>query len=138
VALEFALTAPLLLVLMGAGVDLGVLLRVQIVMASGLMNAVQYANVQGVATTNAHLLSVMQNATALTGMTASVAGPSCYCPSTYPVRLTAATCGSTCATGGTPGSYVVITASYPYVPMMPGLSHVVATNVVQSATAMLQ
>jgi Flp pilus assembly protein TadG len=138
-SLEFAVAAPVLLILLGGGIDLGLLLRVQIVIASGLTNAVQYANVQGVATTATDLQSVMQSATGLNGITASVAGPDYYCPSSYPVTLTRLTSGTTCSGATAPANkYVVITASYPYVPMMPGLSHIIATTVVQTATAMVQ
>lgn len=138
-SLEFAITAPILLILMGAGIDFGMLLRVQVVMASGLTNAVQYANVQGSATTAANLRLVMQNATGLNGLTATVAGPGRYCPSGYPVTLAPLVSGTTCPGSTQPANtYVVITASYPYVPLLPGLSQLVATNVVQTATAMLQ
>ncbi len=137
--LEFALAAPVLLALMGAGIDLGMMLRVQIVMASGLMNAVQYANVQGAATTAANLRSVMQYATGLNGVTATVAGPGPYCPSSYPVTLSPLVNSSTCPGATAPANtYIVITASYPYVPLMPGFSQLVSTTVVQTATAMLQ
>ena len=138
-SLEFAITAPVLLVLLGAGVDLGMLLRLQIVMASGLMNAVHYANLGGSSTTASALRSVMLDATGLNGMTVSVAGPGLYCPSSYPVVLTPLASGTTCpGATTTANSYVVITASYPYVPLMPGFSQLVATNVVQTANAMVQ
>lgn len=138
-SLEFALAAPVLLMLMGGGIDLGMVLRLQMVMASGLMNTVQYANMQGPSTTSADLRSVMQHGTSLTGMTVNVAGPGLYCPSSYPVTLTPLVNATTCPGASTPANtYVVITASYPYVPLMPGFSHVIATTVVRSATAMLK
>ena len=93
VSVEFALASPILLILLGTMVDFGMLLRVQAAVASGLLNATQYAAVQGPSVTAANLKSVTQLAAPLTGMTASVAGPACYCASAYPVTLTAATCG---------------------------------------------
>lgn len=138
-SLEFVVAAPILLILMGGGFDLGMLLRVQMVMASGLTNAVQYAETVGGNTTAANLQSVMVNATGLNGLTATVAGPNRYCPSSYPVTLTVLVNATTCPGATRPANkYVVITASYNYVPVLPGLSGLVATTVVRTATAMVQ
>lgn len=138
-SLEFAVVAPVLLIMMGGGFDLGMLLRMQSVIAGGLSNAVQYANVEGTDTTAANVQSVLQNATGLNGLTATVTGPTAYCPSGNPVTLQPLVNGSRCPGATTdPDKYVVITASYTYVPALPGLSGLVATTVVRSATVMVQ
>jgi Flp pilus assembly protein TadG len=139
VTLEFVLTAPILLFLLGFTLDFSLLLRARIALAGGMMNAVQYAMMTGTSVTAANLISVLQQASPLSGMTATVSGPACYCPSAYPVTLSPATCGVTCAADGTAaGTYVLLTATYDYTPMMPGVSAVAATTVTQTAAARLQ
>lgn len=139
-SLEFAVAAPVLLILMGGGFDVGMLLRVQITMASGLTNAVQYANVQGSTVTAAALQSLVQNATGLNGIVATATNPTALCPSGYPVTLSALPANTIRCAGATtlPNKYVTITASYAYVPVLPGLSGLVATTVVRQAVAMVQ
>lgn len=139
VTMEFVLAAPILLFMLGFLVDFSLLLRARVAIAGGMMTAVQYAMATGTTVTAANLVSVVEQASPLTGVTASVAGPACYCASAYPVTLTAASCGTTCASdGAAAGTYVIVTGSYSYTPMMPGVSAVVATTVTQTATARLQ
>lgn len=136
---EFALAAPVLVFMLGFMVDFGLLLRARIAISTGLMNAVQYAITTGPTVTADNLRTVLRQATPLNGLTAAVSGPGCYCASAYPVTLSAATCGTTCASDGTTaGTYVILSGSYAYTPMMPGVSSVMATTVTLSATARLQ
>ncbi|MBN8892353.1 MAG: hypothetical protein BGP12_04070 [Rhodospirillales bacterium 70-18] len=140
VTLEFVLASPALLLLLGFTIDYALLLRARVTLAGGVMSGVQYASVQGTSVTAGSLQSVVQQATGMSGITATVTGPACYCPSSYPVTLpaTTSTCGSTCpADGSTARNYVRVVASYTYLPMMPGMSSIVATTLTESATAML-
>lgn len=136
---EFALAAPILVFLLGFMVDFSLLLRARIAISAGLMNAVQYAISVGPTVTADNVRTVLRQAAPISGLTASVSGPGCYCASAYPVALTAATCGSTCASDGTTaGTYVILSGSYGYTPMMPGVSAIAATTITLSATARLQ
>lgn len=137
--LEFAIAAPVLLFLLGFMVDFTMLLRARVAISTGLMSAVQYAVTTGPTVTSANLRTVLQQATPINGLTANVSGPGCYCASAYPVTLTAASCGSTCPSdGSTAGTYVILSGSYGYTPMMPGVSRMMATTVTLTATARLQ
>ncbi len=51
----------------------------------------------------------------------------CYCPTGAPPTWTwgsAVTCGSSCASGGTAGKFVTVTASYNYTPLFPVYTYV--------------
>jgi Flp pilus assembly protein TadG len=132
--LEFALCAPLLLLMLAALSDLGLALRSKLLLASGVANAASYAILtQGTASATS-LASIVKSASTLSGVQVPPPpAPACFCPNGSPVSLKAATCGSTCANGAQAGTYVSISATYTYVPLMPGYAFVANTTLSESA-----
>jgi Flp pilus assembly protein TadG len=67
----------------------------------------------------ANIQAAVTSATSLSTITAPTPTQACSCAST--TGLSAATCGSTCATGGTAGTYVTVNSSATYSPVLPGI-----------------
>jgi Flp pilus assembly protein TadG len=140
-SLEFAICAPVMLGLFAVMVDVGNLLRARVTMAGAVAAAAQYATMVGTTVTAANAQNVVTNVASTAGLTATstVTGPGCYCPSTYPVTYSTATCGTTCANNSLPAStYIVIKANYTYTPIAPHLSKIVTTALTETATVLLQ
>lgn len=137
-AAEFAIAVPVVLALMAWIFDFGTMERRRAQLVTGVANAVQYAVLTGTSVSTATLISVAQKTSMLTGATATVAGPGCYCTLYSPTRLSAATCGVTCGNGNNAGTYVTVTATYTFVPTLPGLSHITNTTLTESRSVLLQ
>ncbi len=139
--MEFAICAPFMLGLFAAMVDVGNLLRARITMAGAVAAAAQYATMVGSTVTATNTQNVVTNVATAAGLaaTSTVTGPGCYCPSAYPVTYSTATCGSTCANNAlTASTYIVIKAKYTYTPIAPHLSSIVRTDLIETATVLLQ
>lgn len=137
-ALEFALSAPLLLVMLAAIADLGLAMRSKMLLASGVANAAHYAVLTQGAATSATLQAIVQDASTLGSVSTTVSAASCFCPSGSPVTLLTATCGNTCSNGATAGTYQTITATYAYVPLMPGYNFIANTALSETATVQVK
>lgn len=150
-AVEFALVAPFLLILLGGAADFGLLVAGKSKLANGVAQGIQYAFATGPAVTIANLRAAVQSGAARSGVmetvTVSVTGPACYCVSGSPAALSATstplsatnTCTGTCPTGATsPGAYVQVAATYTYQPLMPFYSGLVSTTVSETVTARLR
>lgn len=149
-AVEFALVAPLLLLLLGGTADFGLLMSKRSQLANGVAQGVQYALQQGPGLSAANVRAMVQSGATRAGMTQAVTvtttGPVCYCVSGPPAALSAApaplsgsTCPGSCAgTGAAPDAYLTISASYIYQPLMPLYSHLASTKVSQASTVRLQ
>jgi hypothetical protein len=81
---------------------------------------------------------MVQNATSLSGVTAIITGPALYCTSGSPAALSADPTGAICADGTSPGTYLTVTASYTYIPLLPAVSTMINTKLSQTATVRLQ
>ena len=137
-AVEFAISVPVVLALMGFILDFSAMQVSQARLMNGVANAAQYAVLSGPAVSTATLVSIAQKTSMLTGVTASVAGPGCYCTLYSPTRLAASTCGVTCGNGVVAATYVTVTASYTFVPVLPGLSTMVNTVLSEQRSVLLQ
>jgi hypothetical protein len=104
----------------------------------GVTNAVTYAILTQGSASAATLKAVVQDASSLTGVTATASAPACYCASGTPATLVSATCGATCTSGGLAGTYVTISGTYTYVPLMPGYSFVTNTTLSDTATVQVK
>jgi Flp pilus assembly protein TadG len=148
-ALEFALIAPVLLMILGGVVDLGLATVGRSRLANGLAQGVQQALATGPGISAASIRIFVQNGASRSGLTepvtVTVSGPACYCITGSPAALGASTplsaanaCTGTCSPSASgPGAFVVITASYSYQPIMPLYSTVLSTTVSQTVTARL-
>jgi Flp pilus assembly protein TadG len=142
-ALEFALCSPLLLVMLAGLSDLGLAVRSQMQLASGLANAAGYTytyyQTNGTVATSAVLTAIVRDTSQLTGATLTGPTSGCYCPSGSPVTLgTAVSCSSTCSNGAAAGTYVTIGASATYTPLMPWYGIVASTTLSDSTTVQVK
>jgi hypothetical protein len=152
-ALEFALVAPVLLLLLGGVVDFGLLIAGRSQLANGLAQGVQYALGQGPSVSAATVQKVVKEGSSLAGVrplvNVMVEGPACYCVSGFPASLMLSgpvdnsnyTCPGVCPTqaGSTlPGIYVKIIATYNFQPLMPLYSRLADPVNLQAATVRLQ
>lgn len=147
--LEFALVVPVLLTIFAGLSDFLLAFSDRIQLASGVASGAAYAfnqgqNVSGTAQAvsatdvKAKILSSIN----LSNVSVTVAGPSLDCisdsSSVPPVAtLTAATAGTACPNGHPPATYVVITASYTYNPMVPFYSTLTNTALTENAVVRL-
>jgi Flp pilus assembly protein TadG len=156
-AVEFAIIAPVLLLLLGGVVDFGLALATRSQLANGVAQGVQYALLTGPSVTGTSVQSVVRAAALRSGVTGTVtvtttdssaahhAGPACYCVGGEPATLSAYatmsgtyTCTGTCPSPDmAPGVFLVITASYVYQPLMP-LSQLVTPTLSETVTVRLQ
>lgn len=149
-AVEFALVAPFLLILLGGAADFGLLVAGKSKLANGVAQGIQYALSTGPSVTVANLRAAVQSGAARSGVTeavtVSVTAPACYCVSGSPAVLAASTplsaantCTGTCPTGAMPpGAYVQVAATYIYQPLMPFYSGLASTTVSEAVTARLR
>jgi len=150
-AVEFALVAPVLLLLLGGVTDFGLVMVGKSQLANGLAQGVQYALLQGPGVAAASVNAMVQAGAARAGMattvTVTVTGPACYCVSGTPAALVTSTpalsasyaCTGTCSSPAmAPGVFVTIAASYKYQALMPFYSNLANTTVAQTVRARLQ
>jgi Flp pilus assembly protein TadG len=145
-AVEFALLAPLLALILAGAVDFGGVVFQRFNLDNSVSSASNFAmngkaSVNGtsgatLASTLGTILTsagttggsvVVNNGPSLTITNGSASTPanstnanSCYCPARSGSTITwgsAAACGSTCGTGGKAGKFVVISASRSYTPL---------------------
>ncbi len=110
-AVEFALVVPVVLVMIAGGADLGFLIRARSAVSSAVAQGAYYAVVTGTSVTASQVATMVEQASAISGVTATVAGPTSYCTSGTPLALSAVPNSGTCADGTKPGSYVTISAT---------------------------
>lgn len=144
-AIEMALAAPIMLAFLGGVVDLGLMAYDDSRIAAGVGAGAEYAllNTSSVMSNGATAQSttipnLVKSASGLSSMTVTVTGLSpaaCYCVSGTPPAAASATCGSNCTDGSPAGTYVFITASYTYTPMLLSLAH---HTISQTATVQIK
>lgn len=131
-AIEFAVTCPLLLVIMGGLADFPLAFRDHSLIETGVANGATYAFQQMQADlalnqqiSASDVQAIVQSAINLPDVTVTATPPTLECETvdqtTAPptVSLVAESAGTRCADGSLPGTYVTITASYVYKPLMP-------------------
>jgi Flp pilus assembly protein TadG len=150
-AIEFALVVPVLLMIVGGLSDFPVALLDEIQIATGVADGAAYAfskaqNISGTLApvSSSDVQSKVLGAINLPNVTVTVTPPTLGCvshntTSTPPVTtLIPATAGSTCgASNNPPGTYMVITASYVYSPVMPLYSQLTSTTLTKSVVVRL-
>ena len=117
-ALEFALVAPLFAILLTGIVDLGramhTLIQTGFAAEAGAQNAVRNG------WDSTAIQTAVLGATTLSSLTATP-GPSKSCGCPTGTTITVATCGSTCSSGYSAGTYVYVNATTQYSSIMPYL-----------------
>ena len=116
-ALEFAFVAPLLIILLLGVADFGIGYWDDMEVGNAARAGAEYAIKKGWDTTS--IQNAITNATGLSGITATPApAQTCGCPSATQ-GVVAQTCGVTCSSGSTPGTYVTASAQYSYRTLVP-------------------
>jgi len=122
-AVEFALVAPVLLLLLGGLLEFGWAVWSDSALCNAVSQASYHAFLSGSNVSTSSLVTIAEKGSALSGVTATASAPACYCASGTPAtRSPAASCTTTCADGTSPGVYTTIIAQYSvpsFAPMLP-------------------
>ena len=111
---EFALIAPLLILLLGGVVDFALAFWTRGLLSGSVAQGIEYAFVAGPGVSQSSIKNIVGQNLSLPNSAITVTGPGCLCVSGTPATSTNQTCGNPCADGSTPGVYVTITANYNY------------------------
>ncbi len=148
-AVEFALVAPVLLLLLGGVTDFGGVMAAKSQLANGLAQGVQYALLVGPSVSGSTVQGIVRTGAANAGLgptvLVTVTGPACFCPSGSPVVLSNTstalsatyTCTGTCPVTS-PQAFMTVTASFTYSPLMPFYSGLASPTVSETVTVKLQ
>lgn len=137
VAVEFALVAPVLILLLGTITDYALLTWSRAELASSVAQGGQFAYDAGRSVTATQIAQIVQSAGPLNGVAANVNGPACYCISAGP-SLSATACTVPCSDGTTQNYYVSISASYTYSTIMANLLTSIPSKITDISTVRLQ
>lgn len=145
-AIEFAITCPILLVIVAGLADFPLSFWDHSLIETGVASGAAYTFAQMQAdlgqnkvVSASNIKAVVQDAITLPNVSVAVTGPRLACvlvdttSSPPAVTLAAAQVGSTCPNGSLPGTYVSITATYNYVPLMPFYGAMTSTTITETA-----
>lgn len=138
-ALEFVLSLPLFLVLLGGLWDFGYAQVCRTSLANAVAAGAVFATYQGTSVVASDIESVVRHASFLPSANLDIAvqGPSTYCFTTAtPPELVLQP--NTCADGTAPGTYVIITASYQSKELLSGFVTAAAPSMQEQAVVRLQ
>jgi Flp pilus assembly protein TadG len=134
-AIEFGIIAPMLLILLMGIVELSNAVHLAMQVQDAAEAGALYAGKKG--WNQAGISAAVVNATDATDITASpVPYEFCGCPSTS--GITTVSCGTTCTGGGSAETYVKVSASRPYTPILTGLGLPIPSTLTAAAVVRLQ
>jgi len=113
-AVEFALIAPLFVLMITGVVDFALAFWTKGLLASSVAEGAAYAFVVGPGVSTSNIKNVVARKLSLPMSAINVTGLGCYCLSGTPATAASQTCGNPCPDGSTPGTFVTITAQYTY------------------------
>lgn len=116
VAVEFALASVILLTLLASAIDLSLAARASMKVGNAARAAQDYAAINGWASSG-----ISAAAQSATDMSVTVT-PSQFCGCATNTGITTVTCGSTCTSGSSAGTYVQANVSSTYSPVFWKLS----------------
>jgi Flp pilus assembly protein TadG len=114
-AVELAILAPLLALMALCTIDLGLGIFCNMQVQNAAQSGAQYAILHGF--DQSSISSAVQSASNSSDITASPA-PSQFCGCSTSTTINSVSCGSTCSGGGTPGTYVTVSAQRTYTPLL--------------------
>lgn len=121
-AVEFALISSVLVFLLLAATDLALAIYTRAKIGNAARAGTEYAAIYG--WNSSGISTAVTSATSL-NVTAT---PSTYCGCASTSGVTQQTCGSTCAAGGSTGTYVSVTAAASYKPVLNAMWGSILTN----------
>ncbi len=139
-AIEFAIAAPVLLLMLSGALDFGFRQWTRSCLANAVAQGAYQAFLTGPAVTAASIRTMVQADSSLSGVAVKrIAAPASYCPTGSPAALGAVVAaGSTCPDGTAAGVYLTITATYTPVTFLPFYSGLGGRVLTESATVRLQ
>jgi Flp pilus assembly protein TadG len=138
-AIEFAIACPVMLIMFGGLVDFGLAFLDKGMLANAVAQGAYYAYLNGTSVNGTAVQTIVQRASKLSGVSAIVTGPACYCITGSPLALVAAACTSPpCGDTTTPGSYVQISATYTYSSILPFYSKLNNPTLLETTTVRLK
>ncbi len=137
-AVEFALVVPLVLMLFGGATDIGLAVWTRGILANAVSAGAYYAFLTGPSVAPSAITTLVENASPLSGVSASATEPDTYCASGSPATLTLTPQSGTCSDGTKPGTYTMISASYSMIPMLPAFTGLGTTKLHEAVTVRLQ
>ena len=149
-ALEFALSTPLLLIMVGGAADLGLAQFYRTNLANAVAAGAQYAFLIGTGVNTMNIQTVVQSAMFLpvggssnlsvsfVGSSPGVQGPGWYCVTGTGPTVAASSKGSTCSDGSSAGYYIWIKASYISLGLLGGILPDLNRTISEQVTVRLQ
>jgi Flp pilus assembly pilin Flp len=140
-AVEFAICAPVIAMILAGAVDFGFREWSRSCLANAVAEGAYYAFRSGTGVSLSNLQAIIQNASPLKGVTVPQPNPPfCSCPSGSPAALpkTPTSCTTPCSDGSTPGSYLQISASYRLNPLFAGISGLGGASITEKVTVRLR
>ncbi len=114
-AVEFALAATLVLILLSPIIDLGMAFYQQLQVQDAAQAGAQYAAAKGWDSTG--IQNAVTSATTLSISASPAPSESCGCPNG--TTFVSASCSSSCTNGQNAGTYVTVNAQSSYTPIVP-------------------
>jgi len=137
-AIEFALVSPLLAILLGGVVEIGMAAYQAMQVQSATEAGILYATEHGASDITAIGQAVV-NATGTAGITASPAPLAfCGCPSAAGIVSQNSNCTTVCSDGTAPGQYVTVSAALAHHTIMSFLNLPLPATLTASSTVRLQ
>ncbi len=137
-AVEFALVMPVFLMFIGGTLDFGLANYGRSALANAVAAGAQYAYLTGTGVSASNIKTMVQTVSGLSNVTATITGPAGYCVTGTGPTMTGAAAAINCADPSTFGTYVIISATYAYQPLMPAYSHLAGATATESATVQLK
>ena len=134
-AIEFAIGAPVLMILLVGLVEVGFAAYQSMQVQNAVEAGVMYATQNG--WDSAGISAAVTNATGAGGMTASPA-PAQFCGCPGAGSITAFTCTATCPDGTSPGQYVQVNATLARISIFPGSGLTLPVNLTATSTVRIQ
>lgn len=136
-ALEFALVAPVLVLILAGAASFGVGLRMQMEVGNAARAGAAYASSHGF--DQAQITAAAQSATALTSVTVTATQATASCTDPASGAISSAGKAKACpATGAPPGTYVTVTTQMPYSFILPPPGMAKTTTLSGKAVARIQ
>ena len=137
-ALEFAISMPVMLLLLGGLTDFSLAFWNKGMLASAVAAGAEYAAIVGPNVSASAIQSIVMQKLSLPTSDVTVTGPACYCVSGTPAAASNQACASSCPNNTVPGTYVVISAKYTYAPLLPYYSSLASVMLMETTMARLK
>lgn len=139
VALEFALTGPVVLLFLGGAADFGFGVYCRGRLVAAVSAGAEYAVLQGSGASESAIQSLVAKASGLSLPAKDpVVTVNTYCVEHTPPQLVQTSTSTTCPDGTTPQSYAIITATYTPPMLLPLTALTNGISITDSATVELQ